>query len=358
MGRRKRFAVILGTRPEFIKLSSFLRRAPLLGIDIFVLHTGQHFDDNMSSVFFRELSLPEPDVTLKTFTTVGTMTADIANVLQEERDRLDGVIVLGDTYSTLAGALAAVRVKLPLIHVEAGLRSGDRRMPEEMNRIIVDSLADLNFVTEQSGLENLMREGIPQERIHFVGNIGIESFESIRASIENRDTYKDFGLERGKYWVATVHRQEHTHVPKVLERIAAFLSRLSEKTPILFPLHPATRAKLAEYELGHVLTVPTVEPLGYLDFMSLVANSAGVLTDSGGIQEEAAHLGIPCCTIRDTTERPITVELGSNRLFPPNSLNDSFTDVEAHLARTDFIPNAIPLWDQGVSERIIKHLLA
>lgn len=356
MAGRKRFAVVLGTRPEFIKLSAFLRRAPLLGIDTFVLHTGQHFDDNMSSVFFRELGLPDPDTTLGRFTTIGAMVADITGALEGERGRLDGVIVLGDTYTTLAGALAAVRVKLPLIHIEGGLRSGDRRMPEEMNRIIVDSLSDLIFVTEQSGVDNLLREGIPEERIHLVGNIGIESLEEIRASIQGREAYKRFGLAPRGYWVATVHRQEHTHVPKTLERISTFLSRLSEEMPIIFPLHPATRAKLAEYELEHSLTVPTVEPLGYLDFMSLVENSAGVLTDSGGIQEEAAHLGIPCCTLRDTTERPVTIEYRSNRLFPPSELDGLREEVRAHLSRTDLTPGAIPLWDSSVSERIIRHL--
>lgn len=357
MGRRKRFAVILGTRPEFIKLSALLRRAPELGIDIFVLHTGQHFDDNMSSIFFREFDLPNPDVTLKTFTTLGAMIADCTEVLERERDTLDGVIVLGDTYSSLAGALAAVRIKLPLIHIEAGLRSGDRRMPEEINRIVIDSLSDLNFATEQSGVDNLVLEGIPSERIHFVGNIGIESFELMRSSIENRDTYKRLGLTKNAYLVATVHRQEHTHVPKTLERICTFLSRLSKETPILFPLHPATRAKLTEYELDHVLTVPTVEPLGYLDFMNLIMNSSGVLTDSGGIQEEAAHLGIPCATLRDTTERPVTIELGSNKLFPPLRLDEAFADIEAHLARVDFTAGAIPLWDSNVSKRIVEHLL-
>lgn len=358
MGRRKRYAVILGTRPEFIKLSALLRRAPELGIDIFVLHTGQHFDDNMSSIFFRELDLSDPDVTLNTFTTIGTMIADITLVLERERETLDGVIVLGDTFSTLAGALAAVRTKLPLIHIEAGLRSGDRRMPEEMNRIIVDSLSDLIFATEQSGVDNLVREGIPPERIHFVGNIGIESFELMRSSIESCDTYKRLGLTKNAYWVATVHRQEHTHVPKTLERICTSLSLLSKETPILFPLHPATRAKLTEYELEHVLTVPTVEPLGYLDFMSLVMNSAGVLTDSGGIQEEAAHLGIPCCTLRDNTERPVTVELGSNKLFSPGNLDEAaLVAIKAHLTRTDFTAGAIPLWDIDVSKRIVEHLI-
>lgn len=363
MGRRQRFAVVLGTRPEFIKLSAFLRCAPDLGIDLFTIHTGQHFDDNMSAVFFRELNLEEPAVIFgaasgQSSAMLGTMIANITEVMNRERDALDGVIVLGDTFSSLAGGLASSRVRLPLIHIEAGLRSNDRRMPEELNRIIIDNLSDLLFTTEQAGNENLARENIPEDRIHFVGNIGIESFELIRESIENRKTYERFGLTRKKYRVATVHRQEHTHDPKILENLCIFLSRLAENAPLVFPLHPATRRKLEEYGfMNLLLPVTIVNPLGYLDFMSLVMDSSGVVTDSGGIQEETTHLGIPCCTLRDNTERPVTIEQGSNKLFPPKNLDTAFADIEKHLARTDFIPNTIPMWDTNVSKRIGELLI-
>lgn len=362
MKKQKRFAVVLGTRPEFIKLSSFLKRAPQAGIELLIIHTGQHFDDNMSTIFFRELDLPEPDVVLETTPgqssgNLGMMFAAVAEVIARERDALDGVIVLGDTFSTLAGALAAARVKIPLIHIEAGLRSFNRRMPEELNRITVDHLSDVLFTTEQSGNDNLLQEGIPKERIHLVGNIGLESFERTRDSIERRGFREQLGLGHKGYRVVTVHRHEHVHDPKILARIFAFLSEIAKKTPVVFPLHPMTREKLKEHGLEHPHGVTIVEPLGYLDFMSLVTDSAGLITDSGGIQEEAAHLGIPCCTVRDTTERPVTVELGSNKLFPPLSLDDAVEDVERHLARTDFIPGAIPLWDTDVSKRIIERLL-
>ena len=363
MGKRKRFAVVLGTRPEFIKLSAFLQRAPRLGIDLLTLHTGQHFDENMSSIFFRELGLPAPSVTLKaphgqSSASLGDMIAGTTEVMVRERANLDGVIVLGDTYSTLAGGLAASRTKLPLIHIEAGLRSNDRRMPEELNRIIIDNMSELLFTTEEAGTNNLTHEGITQERIHFVGNIGVESFELIRSLIEARKTHEHLGFERRGYRVATIHRHEHTHDPKILERICVFLSQLAKRKPIVFPLHPATRAKLKEYGLEHRLSATIIEPQGYLDFMNLVMNSAGVITDSGGIQEETSHLGIPCCTVRDTTERPVTIELGSNKLFPPASLDDAaFSRIEAHLARTDFTAGTIPLWDEHVSKRIVEYLL-
>jgi UDP-N-acetylglucosamine 2-epimerase (non-hydrolysing) len=363
MAKRKRYAVVLGTRPEFIKLAAFLLRAPQLGIDLFTIHTGQHFDENMSGIFFAELGLPHPDATLdkptgQSSATLGTMIAGITEVLRRERDSLDGVIVLGDTFSTLAGSLAASRVHLPLVHIEAGLRSNDRRMPEELNRIVIDNISDMLFTTEQSGMDNLSREGIAADKVFFAGNIGIESLELTRPLIEGRSIRADLGLEGKRYYVATLHRQEHTHDPEILERLVRFLSTRAEHTPIVFPLHPATRAKLERYGLIDALRVQTIEPLGYLDFMNLVMGSVGVMTDSGGIQEESAHLGIPCCTLRDNTERPITIDHGSNKLFPPTTLNDdSHAEVEAHLARTDFASGRIPLWDTQVSERIIRHLI-
>lgn len=361
MKKRKRYAVVLGTRPEFIKFSGFLLRAPDLGLDLFTIHTGQHYDENMSGIFFTELGLPAPDALLDGFSGrenggVGKMISVVEEVVDREAASLDGVIVLGDTFTTLAGGIAAARVQVPLIHIEAGLRSNDRRMPEEMNRIIVDHLSNRLFTTETSANENLLREGISKERAHFVGNIGIESFERMRKAISERNTCTRFGFMPKQYRVATVHRQEHTHDASILRQICTVLSQLHEHVPLIMPLHPATRRKLEEFELMHLLKVTFIEPLGYIDFMSLVVDSAGIVTDSGGIQEEAAHLGIPCCTVRETTERPVTVNYGSNKLFPPTHFGDTtIVDMEAHLARS-FDSDAIPLWDSEVSKRIVEQL--
>lgn len=362
MARRKRYAVVLGTRPEFIKLSAFLERLPELGVDLFTIHTGQHFDENMSGIFFTELGVPTPDVTItiphgQQSRNVGLMIAQVEEAIQRQAANLDGVIVLGDTFSSLAGGIAAAHLQLPLIHIEAGLRSNDRRMPEELNRIIIDHLADRLFVTEASAADNLIAEGVPSERIHFVGNIGIESFERMRNVIRERNTHARLGFTRKQYRIATMHRQEHTHDPEILKRLCLTLSELAKSMPLIVPLHPMTRRKLEEYELTNHLQVSLTEPLGYLDFMSLVMDSAGVTTDSGGIQEEAAHLGIPCCTVRETTERPATVQYGSNRLFPPSGITDATVgEMMVHLSRTDFAPGVIPKWDSEVSKRIAEHL--
>lgn len=362
MARRKRYAVVLGTRPEFIKLSAFLQRLPEFGVDLFTIHTGQHFDENMSGIFFTELGVPAPDITItiphgQQSRNVGVMIAQVEEAIRCEAGNLDGVIVLGDTFSSLAGGIAAAHLRLPLIHIEAGLRSNDRRMPEELNRIIIDHLADHLFITETSAEGNLIAEGIPPERIYFVGNIGIESFERMRNVISERNTHARFGLTPKQYRIATMHRQEHTHDPEILKRLCATLSALTKNMPLIVPLHPMTRRKLEEYGLMHHLNVSVTEPLGYLDFMSLVMDSAGVATDSGGIQEEAAHLGIPCATLRDNTERPVTVDLGSNKLFPPTTLHEgSLGDIEVHLSRTDFISGVIPKWDSEVSRRIAEYL--
>ena len=362
MGKRKRYAVILGTRPEFIKFSGFLHQAPHLGIDLFTIHTGQHYDENMSGIFFTELGLSAPDVLLSVSAgrdsgSIGKMISLVEETIVHEAASLNGVIVLGDTFTTLAGGVAAAHSGLPIIHIEAGLRSNDRRMPEEMNRIIIDHLSNNLCTTEASANENLLLEGIPEERIHFVGNIGIESFERMRKTISERRTYSHFGLVPKQYRVATIHRQEHTHNPTILRQMCAVLSHLNEHMPLIMPLHPATRRKLEEFELMRLLTVTVIEPLGYLDFMSLIVNSAGIVTDSGGIQEEAAHLGIPCSTVRETTERPVTVRYGSNKLFPPTHFSDTtIVDMEEHLARS-FTPGAIPLWDSGVSKRIVEQIL-
>lgn len=362
---KKKHALVFGTRPELIKLAALIKaaeRSP--DIEFLLVHTGQHYDANMSEVFFKQLGLPQPHILLtvveeKSSERLGGMVSALERALAPHASSLSGVASLGDTNSTLAAAIVASRFNLPFAHIEAGLRSRDPRMPEEKNRIIVDHLSSVLLATEDSGVENLLAEGVPKERVHLVGNIGIESLELFKKNIEETHMPETLGLTPRGYIVATIHRQEHTSDPKILKSIFDTLRALSNTTPVVLPLHPATRKRLEQYGLLHLLDgLVIVEPLGYFEFMSLVLGSRGVVTDSGGIQEETSHLGIPCCTLRDNTERPVTLTLGSNALLPSATISPaSVTAIEEHLSRVDFAPGAIPHWNTGVSERIIERLL-
>ena len=355
----KKIAVVLGARPNFVKASPFFHRAlDYPDIDLTLIHTGQHFDDNMSKIFFEEMSIPKPHIHLETqgkFHTekIGKMFNSLQNIFKEKK--FDGVVVFGDVSSTLAGGIAAAKNNYKLIHIEAGLRSHDRRMPEEINRVIVDHLSDLLFTTEPSGAENLLREGISEDKIHHVGNIMIESLEIFADKIRNSSILERLNLKKKDYLVATMHRQENTDNELSLESILKLLSEISDEIKIVFPIHPGTKKQIEGYGLSRLLEkFILVEPLGYFDFMKLVSDSTGVVTDSGGIQEETSHLGIPCATLRDNTERPITVSHGSNKLFPENERN--VQEILKHLRRTGFKAKSIPLWDVEVSKRIFNHL--
>jgi UDP-N-acetylglucosamine 2-epimerase (non-hydrolysing) len=257
----------------------------------------------------------------------------------------------------LAGAVAAVKTT-KLIHVESGLRSHDRRMPEEINRAIVDHLSDFLFTTEPAANANLLQEGIAEEKIKYVGNIMIESIEKYFDHIQTSDILSTLGLKEKSYIVSTIHRVENTDNPEILSKLLSVLHSLSKKQTIVFPVHPGTKKKIHEFGLDHLLdSVRVVEPLGYFEFMKLILESSGIVTDSGGIQEETSHLGIPCATLRDNTERPITLVLGSNKLFPIDSLNpEDIAELILHLERTDFKNRHIPLWNDKVSERIFAEL--
>lgn len=357
--QKKSYLVVLGARPNFVKAAPFFNRAkeyPHLSFTL--VHTGQHFDDNMSKIFFEQMGIPKPDIQLDIkgeFHTekIGKMFTALKSTV--ENGSFDGVIVFGDINSALAGAIAGITLDKKIIHVESGLRSHDRRMPEEINRAIIDHISDVLFVTEESGLENLEREGIAKEKIHVVGNIMIESIEMFKSNFDDSTVLSNLGLEKGKYVVTTIHRQENTDDLITLKRILDMLGNISETHTLVMPLHPGTQQKIKNFGFGDQLkNIKIIEPLGYLDFMKLVVDSSGVVTDSGGIQEETSHLGIPCCTLRDNTERPVTLTLGSNKLFPIDSMN--VASIEAHLARTDFKSNHIPLWDNGVSKRIFDVL--
>lgn len=355
----KRFAVILGARPNFVKAAPFFLRAkeyPELKFDL--IHTGQHYDENMSKIFFDDMQIPKPDIHLDTrkdssSTTLGLMFSEVLKTVGE--GSYDGVIVFGDIDSALLGGIAAAKYDIKLVHVEAGLRSHDRRMPEEKNRILIDHLADILFTTEPVGEENLILEDIERDKIHYVGNIMIESIERFKHLTEKSTVLSDLNLQEQDYFAVTIHRPENTDNSETFNKILAMLNELAKEHTLVFPVHPGTKSKMAKLGYENLLeTMKLIEPLGYLDFMKLTMSSKGVITDSGGIQEEASHLGIPCATIRDNTERPITLTHGTNKLFPLADLNAGA--VLEHLTSTDCKPGQIPLWDKEVSKRILDVL--
>lgn len=358
---KRHYAVIVGARPNFIKAAAFFRGARKNPhIKITLIHTGQHFDENMSKIFFRDMEIPKPDINLDIKAThhtekIGKMFDSLKNVLS--KIKIDGIIVFGDINSTLAGAIAASKNNQKIIHIEAGLRSHDRRMPEEINRVIVDHLSDVLFTSEPVAIENLIKEGIHKKKIIHVGNIMIESLIAYSKNIDESDVVKRLNLKPNKYIVSTIHRQENTDDKKILKKILSLLNKISETTKIVIPLHPGTRNKIKEMGLSKFLKkLKIIEPLGYFDFLNLVKQSSGVITDSGGIQEETTHLGINCATLRDNTERPITISHGTNKLFPIQDISDN-TDREItfHLKKK-LNKKKIDLWDDKVSERIFKYL--
>lgn len=357
--KSKHFAVVLGTRPNFIKAAPFFKEArkhPEYNFTI--IHTGQHFDYNMSKIFFEEMFIPNPDVFLDSLgelhsEKIGRMFSALTAFFSNSK--FDGVIVFGDVKSTLAGALAAAKNGLRVIHIESGLRSNDRRMPEEINRTIVDHLSDLLFITEPSAYQNLIREGIAETKIKYVGNLMIESIEIFLDKIMESNILEILKLKSKAYIVVTIHRQENVDNKQIFEKILLLLKELNKTARVILPLHPGTKKEIVKNNLGELLDeINVIAPLGYFEFMKLVIESKGIVTDSGGIQEEASHLGIPCCTLRDNTERVITIELGSNKLFPIEL--SSVSAIEAHLNRNDFKSKHMPLWDNKVSQRIFNFL--
>ncbi|HYE96320.1 MAG TPA: UDP-N-acetylglucosamine 2-epimerase (non-hydrolyzing), partial [Rubricoccaceae bacterium] len=313
----QRILHVVGARPNFMKVAPVVRamaRRP----DAFaqtLVHTGQHYDPNMSAVFFEELGLPAPDVNLEVGS--GSHARQTAEVMTRFEPVLldfkpDWVVVPGDVNSTLACALVAAKLGVKVAHIEAGLRSFDRTMPEEINRLLTDQLADLLLTPSQDADENLRREGIAEEKIRFVGNAMIDTLVRLRPKAEARwpALREAFGLDR--YLLVTLHRPGNVDAPDALAALAAALTEIGAFLPVLFPVHPRTRARLGAHTLGE--RVRLVEPVGYLDFLALQAHAAAVLTDSGGVQEETTYLGVPCLTVRPNTERPITITHGTNRL--------------------------------------------
>lgn len=352
-------AVIVGTRPNFVKAAPFFKEAKKHPeFKLTLIHTGQHYDNNMSKIFFKELGLPNPNVSLdikgELFTEkIGKMFNALSNFFA--KNQFAAVILFGDVNSTLAGAIAASKNNQKIFHIESGLRSHDRRMPEEINRAIVDHLSDLLFTTEKDANANLTKEGISKSKIKFVGNIMIESLEIFKDKIENADILNKLNLKPKDYLIATIHRQENTDDPIILKKILEILSTISSRFKIVFPLHPGTNGKILNFGFeSYLKNFQIIEPQGYFEFLKLVKESRGVITDSGGIQEETSHMRVPCCTLRDNTERPITLKLGSNKLFPIETANAK--DVILHLEKKTFKKQKIPLWDSGVTARIFTEL--
>jgi len=309
--------VVIGTRPEIIKMSPIIRELLKMNWEFYVLHTGQHYSYNMDRIFFEELELPEPEYKLNVgekFTTQGAQTGEMIKEIEKTliTDRPDVVLVEGDTNTVLAGAISASKLHIKVGHVEAGLRSGDREMPEELNRIMTDHISDYLFAPTEVAKANLLREGIEEKRIFVTGNTIVDAVhQNIEIAKRKSKIMENFGIKENAYLLFTAHRQENVDNPARLGKIVEILNQVEMQT--IFPIHPRTRKRLAEngYEIKNSY-VKLVEPLGYLDFLLLISKARIVLTDSGGIQEETNILHVPCLTIRDNTERPETVTAGSN----------------------------------------------
>lgn len=346
---------VVGARPNFMKMAPVVLEMKRRKIPQFLVHTGQHYDVNMSQAFFDQLEIPQPDIHLG----VGSdsharQTARIMVAFEEvcHQRRPDLVVVGGDVNSTLAVALVASKEHVPLAHVEAGLRSFDRAMPEEINRVATDHLSELLFTTEKSGSENLLHEGIARSKIRFVGNCMVDSLlKHVHAALQ-RSPWKTFGLTAGGYGLLTLHRPSNVDDPRILKPLLRTLHQVSRDVPILFPVHPRTRERLRG--LGIKVAPPLVlcEPLTYFDFIGLMAKARFVLTDSGGIQEETTVLNVPCLTIRRNTERPVTVTSGTNRLVGTDSvkIQKSITQILAGRWPSGKRPR---FWDGKAAIRIV-----
>jgi len=354
--------LIAAARPNFMKVAPLYKalRADGAWCRPRIVHTGQHYDANMSDAFFGDLGIPAPGVHLGVGSgthaqqTGGVMIAYEAECL---RTRPDWVVVVGDVNSTIACTLAAKKLGIAVAHLEAGLRSGDRSMPEELNRIATDALADLLWTPSADGNENLEREGIPKSRIELVGNIMIDSLEMMRPAIESRRNARNLGLEPRSYGVLTLHRPSNVDDAGQLGRMVELIVAAAGALPVVFPVHPRTRQRLEAAGLFKLLDrapgVRLTEPLGYTDFMSLVFDCRYVLTDSGGIQEETTYLGIPCLTLRENTERPVTVTQGTNRLVRPETALAQIRSILSGASPKRTVP---PLWDGHTAARVVRSL--
>jgi len=360
--------VVASTRPNFVKVAPLMEAFGQAlkhhsGLTVKLVHAGQHYDDRMSRSFFEDLGLPSPDIELAIGSgshaeqTGHTMIAFERKLIDEQPD---WVIVVGDVNSTLACALAAKKLGIKVAHVEAGLRSRDRTMPEEINRVATDVLSDLLFTTDRGADANLRAEGVDSDRIHFVGNVMIDTLLKHKEQACALQWWKHLGLEPGQYAVVTLHRPSNVDHREILTGICSALQTIQGELPLVFPIHPRTRKMAITFGLLDSMSqwpnVQLLEPLSYLQMLSLTSNAAVIMCDSGGLQEEALVLGVPCLTLRDSTERPITVELGGSVLVG-NKAGTIIAAVRSRLANGWPAMGCPELWDGAAAERIVRVLL-
>jgi len=359
-----RIISIVGARPNLPKIAPLIRemqRHP--EIEPLLVHTGQHYDENLSNIFFRQMGIPEPHTNLGVGS--GTHAEQTAEILKRVEPILlkqqpDLVLVVGDVNSTIAVSLAAVKMGIPVAHVEAGLRSFDRSMPEEINRVLTDALAKYLFATENDAVENLLKEGRPREFIHLVGNVMIDSLFHFLPVAQQSRIGDELGLRNGKGWqsfgVLTLHRPSNVDSTEKLAEILGAIDAIAKQVPIVFPVHPRTQQRLSQGGIKRYPQLRLIQPLGYLDFLCLLSNATLALTDSGGIQEETTALGVPCLTLRENTERPITISQGTNVLVGTNpskiaAATEQVLRGDGKRGRTP------PFWDGHAAERIVEILL-
>jgi UDP-N-acetylglucosamine 2-epimerase (non-hydrolysing) len=373
MSTRYKVFNVVGARPNMMKMAPVvaeMRRHAIL--QPVLVHTGQHYDFRMSQVFLEQLNLGEPDHNLNVGS--GTHHHQTAQILVKfgelvTAERPAMIVVAGDVNSTMACALVGAKEMIPVAHVEAGLRSFDRGMPEEINRIVADALADLLFTTEQSGTDNLIREGVPRQRVVFTGNAMIDSLVAALETARRSPILKQLGLEPRKFTLLTLHRPSNVDRPENLIAVLKAIVEIAQELPVIFPIHPRTQARITGLQVSGIHTwesgaqvgehgVWLVPPAAYLDFLCLMDSSAMVMTDSGGIQEETTYLGVPCLTYRDNTERPVTVEHGTNRLVGANPAALILTAKQILRDKQPPRSTPPPLWDGHAAERIVAAVLA
>jgi UDP-N-acetylglucosamine 2-epimerase (non-hydrolysing) len=345
---------IVGARPNFMKVAPVLRALKQHPVQQLLVHTGQHYDVNMSDIFFQQLDIPAPDINLEVGS--GSHTEQTSQIMVRcekvfAEQRPDMVLVYGDVNSTVAAALVCAKARIPLAHVEAGLRSFDRGMPEEVNRLVTDQLSDLLFTPSEDGDENLAREGISREKVKFVGNVMIDTLIRLLPAAR---APRSLALEE-RFVLVTLHRPGNVDQPARLKALIDALVEVSKDLQVIFPVHPRTRGRMKElgYSIPASARVCLTDPLGYLEFLNLQQRASVVLTDSGGVQEESTYLGVPCLTVRPNTERPVTITHGTNKLFGedfaglPKAVGSAVTGPRSQ-------PKIPPLWDGKAAERIAK----
>lgn len=358
--KMKKIISVVGARPNFMKIAPLHKAFKQYSdtIEHIICHTGQHYDEKMSKIFFDDLELPKPEYYLGVGS--GSHAEQTAKVMIEFekillKEKPDLIIVVGDVNSTIACSLTASKLHIKVAHVEAGLRSGDRMMPEEINRVLTDSISDYLFVTEKSGMSNLTEEGVSSEKIFFTGNVMIDSLINYLPKADNSNIHEQFGISKGEYVLVTLHRPSNVDIFEQAVKLRDLLNTISEKGKIIFPMHPRTLNNWKKFDLINSLNsnIKITEPIGYIDFLSLTKNAELILTDSGGIQEESTYLGVQCITLRTSTERPITVEIGTNQLLGtdlPKAQAAALNVLSGELKQGN-IPE---LWDGNSAKRIAE----